>query len=277
MTTSDTATDDVADATHYRRPAEAQLPRTIRTLRHQLLAGFHSRDAVLQWLQDLTVRTLGEVPTAQFATFATEFRPDSEYAEGVILAAFLDSKARTRDLEEAVAERIRQQWAAEVISPVQADSFRSLRKDAGEYVGKTERDREGEAGHDPESQSIAMRPALEELHTFQEVALHRPLDGGLDDRAEILDWGDDLIVATRGEPLGNGTAPGAFVRDLHNDPCGDLLLCDDRPHWRRCRQWYLCQNVLPAFNRGVRDLTRRTAEEPATTDGDSLGETPEWS
>ncbi|WP_311171809.1 hypothetical protein [Halobellus ordinarius] len=270
MTTSD---GDAPEATHYRRPAEAQLPRTIRTLRRQLLAGFHSRDAVLQWLQDLAVRTLGEVPTAQFATFASEFRPDSDHSEGVILAAFLDSEARTRDIEDGVAERVRQQWAAEVIAPVQADSFRSLRKDAGEYVGETERDSDGDAGHDPQAQSIAMRPALEELHTFQEVALHRPLNGGLDDRAEILDWGDDLIVATRGEPLGDGTPPGEFIRDLHNDPCGDLLLCDTRPHWRRCRQWYICRIILPAFNRAVRDLTRRTAEEPAKGETEDRGPT----
>ncbi|MBB6645070.1 hypothetical protein [Halobellus ruber] len=276
MPPTDPATDDVADATHYRRPAEAQLPRTIRTLRTQLLAGFHSRDAVLQWLQELAVRTLGEVPTRQYVRFAAEFRPDSEHTEGVLLAAFLDSETRTRDLEPSVADCVRRQWAAEVIAPVQADSFRSLRKDAGEYVGETERDGDGDAGHDPAKQSIAMRPALEELHAFQEVALHRPLNGGLDDRREILDWGDDLVVATRGEPLGDGTPPGAFIRDLHNDPCGDLLLCDDRPHWRRCRQWYLCRNVLPAFNRGVRDLARRTAEEPTTSDGDALGETPEW-
>jgi len=274
MATSDDV--DAANATHYRRPAEAQLPRTIRTLRRQLLAGFRSREAVLQWLQDLAVRTLGEVPTKQFATFASEFRPDSDHSEGVILAAFLDSEARTRDLDDDVAERVRQQWAAEVIAPVQADSFRSLRKDAGEYVGESERDGDGDSGHDPESQSIAMRPALEELHTFQEVALHRPLNGGLDERAEILDWGDDLIVATRGEPLGDGTPPGEFIRDLHNDPCGDLLLCDTRPHWERCRQWYLCQIVLPAFNRAVRDLTRRTAEEPKSTDSNGTGDTPGW-
>lgn len=260
----------------YRRPAEAQLPSTLRALREDLYDGFLDRDAVLLWLQEMAVSTLGQVSSEGYASFAVEFRPDSEYDEGVLLAAFLQPHARTRDLEDGIAQRVRQQWAAEVLSPVQSDAFRSLRKDAGEYVGETQQDEENDPGESIDYATRAMRPALEELHGFQQSTLMRLLDGELDDRASILDWGDDLVLATRGEPIYDGRPPGELIRDLHNDPSGDKIMCDTRPHWVRHRQTWVCHQILPAFNRAVQDLTRRTAEEPAVDNSSGTGETPGW-
>ncbi|WP_253738001.1 hypothetical protein [Halohasta salina] len=246
----------------YRRPAEAQLPQTLRALRQDLLDGFESRKAVLLWLQELAISTLGQVATARYADFAYEFRPDTNYHEGVVLSAFLTPAARSRNLADDVASRARQQWAANVIAPIQTRTFRSIRNQATEYVGSD--DDTDEPGYDPDEQTMAVRPALEELHVHQQETLRRVLGTGLEDRADILDWGDDLMLATRGEPVSDGRAPGELIRDLHNDPSGDRIMCSADPAWRMHRQLWVCRNLLPAFNRAVQDMTDRSIEEPQT-------------
>lgn len=245
-----------------RRPAEAQLPDTIQSLRHELLDGFATRAAAVKWFQRLCVRTLGEISCDRYRQFAIEFRADGRYDEGTKLACFLSPAARTRDIDDAVARNFREHWAANVITPTQTDAFRSIRSQATEYVGDDE-DRE-EAGYDADSdtQSLALRPALEELDEAQATVVDQLLGDGLEDRAEILDWGDRLIVATRGEPVADGRKPGTLVRDLYNDASGDRIMCDERTHWRRYRQFYIMYQLLPAFNRAVQDLTNRAVEEP---------------
>lgn len=262
----------------YRRPAEAQLPQTFESLRVDLLDGFESREAVLLWLQELAISTLGQVATPRYADFAHEFRPDTNANEGVVLASFLNSKARTRDLADDVARSARRQWWANVIVPVQSNSMRALRKDAGEYVGKMQDDTpdHDEAGERIDNETRHQRPALEELHTFQQKTLQRLLGDALDDREAILDWGEDLVLATRGEPITDGRSPGELIRDLHNDPSGDRIMCSTQPAWVRHRQTWICRQILPAFNRAVQDLTKRTAEEPTETKDTSKATTPGW-
>jgi hypothetical protein len=241
----------------YRRPAEAQLPTAIGDLRQDLLAGFDTRRAVLFFLQELSVATLGEISQSKIVKFSNEFRPDSRYDEGVLLASFLTSEPRTRDITDHVAKRTRQQWAAEVLSPASSAAMRSLRADAVEYTGE-ESKTEGEA---IDEEIPHQRPALKELHQHQNKTLTRVLGDGLDDRADILDWGDDLLLATRSEPVADGTDPGEYVRRLHNDPSGDRIMCSTDPAWVYHRQLWVCRNLLPAFNRAVRDLAGKSTEE----------------
>ncbi len=249
----------MTEAQTSHRPAEQQLPSEIARMRQMLLEGFRSRAEVLRWLQQLSVRTLGQIPTQRYERLGAEFKPDENAQEGVLLAAFLVEEGRTRELSHETAMGVRRQWAATVLAPTTTDSFRSLRKDAGEYIGKSEDD--ASDGYDPEGDHpFIMRPALEELDTFQRQALVAALDG-LDSRDAILDWGDDLVQATRGERIDHGTGE-TFVRRLYNDPCGDLIMCSEEPSWRRFREHMLCKWVLPAFNDAVQDLTKRTGEEP---------------
>lgn len=242
----------------HRRPAEAQLPTLVGDLRQSLLGGFETRHAVIEWLQEIAITTIGEIDTNRFADFGYEFRPDSEYMEGVVLAAFLRKPARTRDMTDQVARRARRQWAANVITPASSDAMRRLRNDAAEYSG-TDDDSGGER---IDHRITFQRPALEELHSHQQQVLTRLLDGGLDDRADILDWGDDLLLATRGEPVQDGREPGDLVRDLHNDPSGDLIMCSTEQKWVYHRQVWVTRQLLPSFNRAVRDLYGKSTEEP---------------
>lgn len=253
------------DDDSHRRPAEVQLPRLIGDVRQSLLDGFESRAAVLKWLQKLSITTLGEVDTELFVRFATEFQNDSKCSEGTKLACFLNPDQRTRDISDHVAESFREQWAAEIISPASSAAMRRLRNDAVEYAG---------ADSDSGGQSINddvtfQRPALDELHTHQQQSLTRLLDDGLDDRADILDWGDGLLLATRGERIWDAEHPGEYVRRLYNDASADLIMCSTEPHWIRFRQFWICRKLLPSFNRGVRDLYGKSTEEAGESNSSS--------
>ncbi|WP_158855593.1 hypothetical protein [Halorhabdus sp. CUG00001] len=241
-----------------RRPAERQLIVQFEEERDALLDGFGSRREVLRWGQRIAVRTLGQLPQRRFHQLAKSFVPDEEYMEGVLLAAFLDASARTRDLDEGAAENVRERWAADVLGPVQVRAFRDLRKDAGEYIGEDEDD---ESGYDPAAQDFVMRPALSELDDYQQKAMDMVL-GGLNDRSQILKWGDVLTTATRGEPIDPERGAGTFVPKCYREPSTVDLLTRTTPAYRRAREAFVAHWLLPAFNRGVRDLAGRTTEEP---------------
>ena len=154
-------------ASRSRRPAEAQLPGTIQTLRHDLLDGFSTRAAAVCWFQQLCVRTLGEVSCDRYRQFAVEFRSDSRYDEGSKLACFLTPAARTRPIDDDAAQNFREHWAANVITPTQTRAFRSIRQQATEYVGEDEESDDPGYDADSDEQSLALRPALEELNDAQ--------------------------------------------------------------------------------------------------------------
>lgn len=266
----------MTDGAQSRRPAEVQLIRQLKRERDALLDGFRSRSAVLKWGQRITVRTLGQIPQRRFEQLAKSFQPDDNAQEGPLLAAFLnqDSDDRTREIEADVAKNVRERWAAEVLGSVQVRAFRDLRKDAGEYVGESEQDDGAEEpGYDPDEQrAFVMRPALDELDEYQATALEMVVDG-LEDRSQILDWGDVLTSATRGEAICPDRGAGAFIPKCYREPSTVRLLTDESPPWQRAREAFLALWILPAFNRGVRDLAGRTAEEPdEQTEGHGPGE-----
>jgi hypothetical protein len=262
-----------------RRPAEEVLKSQLQAERERLLRGFESRPEVLRWGQRIAVRTLGQVPRERYHQLAKSFRPDKKYAEGLLVAAFIDEKARTRPLSADAADGLREEWAADVLAPTQVRSFRDLRKDAGEYIGDADTESTSASEPpvaDPKDEAPAMRPALEELDADQGAALEMAL-GGLEDKTAILLWGDYLTQATRGEPVDPDRGVGAFIQKCYHEPSTVKLLTDTSDAYQRARQEFLCYWLLPAFNRAVQDLTRRTAEEPRETDDGGTGETPGWS
>lgn len=261
-------------ASASRRPAEVQLVTQLQKEREAVLDGFESRRDVIRWGQRIAVRALGQVPQRRYEQLATSFRPDENHMEGPLLAAFLDEDARTREMRPEAVEGLRERWAADVLGPVSVRSFRDLRKDAGEYIGETE-DNDGEPGYDPAGQAFAMRPALKELDESQASALEMVL-GGLEGKESILAWGDYLTQATRGEPVDVDRGPGTFVKKCYQEPSSVRLLTDTSPPWQRAREAFLAQYLLPAFNRGVRDLTSRTTEEPTEDEDGGMSDAPSW-
>jgi hypothetical protein len=259
--------DKQADARQSRRPALVKLVIDVTDLEQELLDGFRSRRDVLEWSRRLTARTLGEVPTRWYLELARQFRGlPADGSERALMSALLDPAVRTRDLDEGAAAELRARIAAEAIRPAAHRALRQLRADAGEYI-----DDEGDSvsKHDPRLQRfIAMRPALDELEVFQQRALSRLL-AGFDSREEIMDWGSDLELASHGE------VSERTVERAVNEPSTRRMLCSDRDVDKRARELFAARYLVPAFNRGVRDLAGRTAEQPESGQTSDT-EAPEW-
>lgn len=238
------------------RPSLRKLTIDIRSMREEVEAGFPSRSDVLKWEQRLTVRTLGEIPMQFYEGLARQFRIDRQperdgrRRQGALLAALLTESARRRELNEETARELRERLVATYLTPAFHRAFRQLRKSAGEYIEKSD-----SAGHDPSSQSfIAMRPSLDEIDADQNRALTAVLDG-LGDRSEILSWLEDVELATHGE-----SDPG-FGERCYKEPSTAQLLTSGEDK-RAARELFAGFHLLPAFNRGVRDLVGRTGELP---------------
>lgn len=230
------------------RPALVTLTRDVRSMQSELLAGLDSRRALLEWLQRLTVRTLGCLGDDFYRRFGRSFR--SSETEGVLLAAVLSEEARSRALDEDVAKELRERLLAKRLDPAFRTAFRHLRKDAGEYIDEAG---EGDA-HDPKRQThVAMRPSLTEIDTYQAEALDRLLDG-LDGGSDVLDWSTVLVLATHGE------VEGEFLQRcyLESSTRGVLTSIDEVD--RGARELFAATHILPRFNAGVRDLAGRAGE-----------------
>lgn len=237
------------------RPALQKLAIDLRQLREELLEGFVSRRAVLEWSQRLTVRTLGEIDQRWYLELARQFRGvPSSGCERALMSALLVPSQRQRDLEPAAVDELRERMAAVLLGSSEHRALRQLRDDAGEYLDDS--DAGGGSKHNPKLQRfIAMRPALDELEQYQQETLEDCLDG-LDDRGAILKWGDDLELATHGE------LPGSLLERAYREPSTAALLTSSEPADRRARELFAAHHVIPAFNRGVRDLAGRAGEQP---------------
>jgi hypothetical protein len=249
------------------RPALVTLTRRdMAALRDELIEGFPHREAVLKWAQRLSVRTLGRLETDFYERLGRQFRPRRlehqrfwEHAEatgrrhGVVLDYLLQPAARTSDdIDSATAERFREHLAATYIRPATHRAFRALRKDAGEYIDEADED----AVHNPEKQEhIAMRPALSEIDGYQQAALNTLLEG-FDERRAIIEWGEELDLAT------NGEIPGDFVTRCYKERVMAELLCSGQDRARWFRELVGAVHLLPAFNAGVRDVVGRSGELP---------------
>lgn len=233
------------------RPALVKLVEDVRDSERQLLRGFGSRREVLEWTQELAIRTLGEMPQDWFHQMARQFRgvPDSAH-ERTLVSALLRSQYRTRPLADTKAREFRRQLSARTIRPAAHRAFRELRADAGEYV-----DDGNDDGHAPgKQQYVAMRPAIDELHQKQHAALTRLLDG-FDDREGILEWGHDLELATHGE------IDEEFITRCYGERSTRELLTSREASDRRGRELFAAHYLIPVFNRGVRDLAGRAKEQ----------------
>jgi len=238
---------------HSNRPALIKLTHDLEELRDDLLAGFESRREVLEWTQQLSVRTLGQLPDRWYSEIGAQFRgvPDSG-KERTLLSALLIGRKRTRDMEDSTAAELRERLYALTIRPAYHRAFRQLRADATEYLDDTETDSQ----HTADRQKwIAMRPALDELEEYQRTALTDLLDG-LEDRSAILDWGNDLEQATHGE------LPGEFVARAYREESTARVLTGDDSAAARARELFWADLIAPTMNAGVRDLAGRTSEQP---------------
>lgn len=246
------------------RPALVKLTNDLDGMRISLLQGFRSRKELLYWMQRLTIRTLGELPDRWYFDLASEFRGDpSSTKDRALLACLKSDWHRKRDdICEDDALEVRERLCALTVRPAYHAAFRKLRRDAGEYVDSDTGDA---SAHDANIQRyIAMRPAIDELERYQQRALEQLIgileaeddNGGLEDRSSILEWGNDVELATHGE------LPEAFIARCYRESSTVEMLTGDEPEHLHARELFAAHHLAPYFNRGVRDLSGRATEQP---------------
>ncbi|WP_254271090.1 hypothetical protein [Haloarcula marina] len=246
------------------RPALVTLTEDVRELTTELQHGLRSEKRVLTWLQEMTIRTLGRLDTRVYSDMTRQFRG----SQGVLLAALVvPSKRRGEmtDLDERRAEQLREWFLAHYIHPAHRNSFRRLRGDATEYIDAAD----DEDAHEATRQRlVAMRPAISELEEWQQRALGSLLDG-FEERAEILDWGHDVLLATHGE-LGK-----EWVTRVYREQSTVEILTGESEKDAQARRLFAAHYLLPTFRRGVRVLSGRAKESPDVGQTDDT-EAPDW-
>lgn len=228
------------DAIKSYRPALVALQEDMRALTSELVDGLESERRVLTWLQEMTVGTLGRLDWLVYNDMVRQFRGD----QGVLLAAMVRPAARRgdmRDLDNSRAKDLRERFLGEYVHPALRNAFRTLRRDATEYIdGATEED-----AHAPDRQRhLAMRPALTELDQWQERALRSLLDG-FEDRAEVLDWGHDVLLATHGE------LDEDWVSRVVREQSTMDIMTGEAPADGRARRLFAAHYLLPRYRTGV--------------------------
>ncbi|WP_415381461.1 hypothetical protein [Halosimplex sp. TS25] len=258
-----TTTNQVDEPDPY-RPALVTLTEGVRERVDELRTGLDSERRALEWLQEITIRTLGRLDLRVYEDMSRQYRGH----QGVLLASLLRSGARRGEmarLDDTVAERVREHFVANYVVPAHRDAFRRLRSDATEYADDAD---DGDS-HDPKRQRfIAMRPALNELEEWQERALDALLEG-FDERGELLDWGHDLLLATHGE------LDQEWITRVYREDSAVAVLTGDSVADQRARRLFAAYHVLPRYRAGVRVLSGRAKETPGTGQGDDT-EPPDW-
>lgn len=221
-----------------------------------LLPGFNSEADIVRWEQRFVTRSLGMTPQPFLHGVADEL---AKPTERVLVACLLSGRGRTADIDQKVATELRRRVRSRVVMPAFDRAFQRLRTQATEYADAGE---EGDL-HNPQRQRyIAMRPSVSELDHWQAYALARLVEGELETKDDVLGWGNVLEQATHGESIelpnhDDERAIPEFVDAIvTTDPLLDAVTGEDE----RVRVQFGAKFLLPAFNRGVRDLASRSKE-----------------
>jgi len=227
------------------RPALVTLHNDITDLKDEYRAGLRSERRLLTWLQEMTVRTLGEIDRQVYEDLPREML-------GKQPGLFVVASVRPHDgIDNERARRGRELWLAEHVTEAYQAALRTLRTNATEYAGAAD---DGDEAHAPEKQSaVAMRPSLREWDQRQRRALTDLLDG-FDSREDISRWLDDVIMASYGE------ASGSWMRELVRDEVAVEILCGETSKHERGRRILAADKLLPNFRRGIRTLANNAAE-----------------
>lgn len=212
--------------------------------------GFEDRTALIEWLHDFQLVTLGRVDEDVYQDLGTRTMPLV-----VCLRPPERHKVRPRTtITPAEAEDTRRDIAAACLRPACRDALRDLRHTAVQHV------EEGESGPDPDrSPFTAMRPILDEYHTRQERLLTDLLDG-FDGRMVLDEWLHDLDLGTYGE-----------VEDVYDDLDHRVAtrrtlqraLLGRIDNAKRTRATLAAKVLLPAFNSATRALAKAADESTA--------------
>lgn len=243
------------------RPASAKLTHDQADLLVDLLAGFSSRQEVLEWEQQLVIQTVGQVRDEWYTQLASD---------APTVSALLGRPWGTcDDMNPEIALEVRRGIVAKDLLPAFHAAHEVARWAAVERVEHLDDNADGDEPEeiDPQAQQYPlMRPAFGELAGQQERALAQLL-AGFDSAEGLLTWALQVVGASFAE----------IERETVTQPYFELPIRDrlvgkePTARERFVRESWAAEYLLPAFNRAADALAERTTE---VTAGDSFrGET----
>lgn len=254
----DRVLEDVEDT----RPALSALVNNQREILDEWLAGFESRESLIEWSQDCCIATLGELPD--------EWYVEMLFSEA-ILALVLDGPAAERWAPAsaglpsmAVSTRYRVEEAASNLVAACNRAMRTMRYSANEYVGEDVDARDLPDASDQEH--VAMRPALSELDERQEATLAKLLEGFADDD-ELLHWA--LVASQSSFAELDGQFAPALEAEQHTR---DMLVGRaDAAESAAFREDVAATDLIPSFNAAARSVVDGANEADSTAGGGDGG------
>ena len=243
------------------RPASAKLSHDQADLLVDLLEGFDSRRALLEWQQDLVIQTVGQLEDGWYTRLA---------ADATTVSALLGEPWGTcDDMRPEIALEVRRGIVAHDLLPAFHAAHSVARWTAVERVDHLDDDGQGDDPEpiDPQEQQYPlMRPAFGELDGQQEAAMERLLEG-FESAEQLLTWALQVVGASYAE-IGRDTITQAYFEiPIRERLVGTNPTAEDR----FIRESWAAEHLLPAFNRAANALAQRAQE---VTAGDNYrGET----
>lgn len=253
------------------RPALQKAVADMQQLSNEWMAGFESKQAVLQWAQRAVIRFIGEIPAEFWHQIADVLLPGSDGRHRLLHDALLDDLSDW-DLPAEYARAYRDHVRREVLVPAASRAISWLSDQATTMPD--------EADTDPADQEYpALQIELASIDTYQSRGVEAALTSGLD-ADQLHGWavvcqlganGNRILPTTLRESIETGNS---FAQCIEREPVIQRALTatdpDDRD--RRLRELVVSRFLLPAWTRGVRDVRINGSEVPThQSDGLDFG------
>ncbi|GGL57608.1 hypothetical protein [Halocalculus aciditolerans] len=246
------------------RPALDELKRDHLDLLSETRRGFYDRREVVMWLERVSVRTFGLLPSGFFEwiggspSLTAIFINDAERRNAMVQT--------DEPFPEENARALRDWFVESWIDPACADAFRYLAEDATEYNAE-----DAEAPDPDEQGAVAMRPVLADFEDQQTAALRDLLDGEMSSQ-DVVSWVAETREAT------DRLLPREYLTVCRRHPTLSTALGGGR-EWFHLRAQLAVSGVsvgeakFPSLLRLMNEATREVAQ--LSNEGVELAETPD--
>nr|WP_240147578.1 hypothetical protein [Halorussus sp. JP-T4] len=244
---------ETAGVETHTRPATAKLTHDQADLLVDLLAGFDSRRAILEWEQELVIQTVGQLKDEWYTRTASD--------APTVAALLGEPWGPCETMPPELAVEIRRGMVAKDLLPAFHAAHEVARWAAVERVDHLDDDAEGDGPDeiDPQAQKYPlMRPAFGEVAGQQAAALEALLEG-FRSAEELLGWTLRVVGASYAQIDRETVTTPYFEQPLRRRLVGQ----DPDGRDRFIRESWAAEFLLPAFNRAADQLGQRASEVTA--------------